>query len=77
MRTLPYGFPKVLVSTLASGNTRWHVDVSDIVMMPSLLDISGMNPMLEMVLRNAAHAVCGMADGSWTLRSFRARPCCR
>lgn len=61
MKSLPYGIPKVLVSTLASGNTRWHVDVSDIVMMPSLVDISGMNPMLELVLRNAAHAVCGMA----------------
>ncbi len=60
MRSLPYGIPKVLVSTLASGNTKWHVDVSDIVMMPSLVDISGMNPMLELVLRNAAHAVCGM-----------------
>lgn len=63
MRALPYGVPKVLVSTLASGNTRWHVDISDIVMMPSLLDISGLNPLLEMVLNNAAAAVCGMARG--------------
>lgn len=64
MRSLPYGFPKVLVSTLASGNTKWHVDTSDILMMPSLLDISGLNPMLEMVLRNAAKAVCGMGEGA-------------
>jgi uncharacterized protein (UPF0261 family) len=54
MRALPYGVPKFMVSTLASGNTRWHVDIADIVMIPSLLDIGGLNPMLEMVLNNAA-----------------------
>lgn len=63
MRALPYGVPKLLISTLASGNTRWHVDISDIVMMPSLLDVSGLNPMLRMVLNNAAAAICGMARG--------------
>ncbi len=63
MRALPYGVPKVMVSTLASGNTRWHVDIADIVMIPSLLDISGLNPMLEMVLNNAAWAVAGMVRG--------------
>lgn len=63
MRALPYGIPKLMVSTLASGNTRWHVDISDIVMMPSLLDIGGLNPLLEMVLNNAAAAICGMAAG--------------
>ena len=60
MRALPYGIPKMIVSTLASGNTRWHVDISDIIMIPSLLDIGGLNPMLKMVLSNAAHAVAGM-----------------
>ncbi|MGE5138120.1 MAG: Tm-1-like ATP-binding domain-containing protein, partial [Rudaea sp.] len=63
MRPLPYGVPKLLVSTLASGNTRWHLDISDIVMMPSVLDIGGLNPMLEMVLTNAANAIAGMAKG--------------
>lgn len=63
MRALPYGIPKVLVSTLASGNTRWHVDIADIVMIPSLLDISGSNPMLKMVLNNAAGAAVGMVNG--------------
>ena len=63
MRALPYGLPKLLVSTLASGNTRWHIDISDIVMMPSLLDIGGLNPMLCMVLNNAAQAIAGMAEG--------------
>jgi uncharacterized protein (UPF0261 family) len=63
MRALPYGIPKVMVSTLASGNTRWHVDIADIVMMPSLLDVGGLNPMLEMVLNNGAAAICGMVRG--------------
>jgi uncharacterized protein (UPF0261 family) len=63
MRALPYGIPKLIVSTLASGNTRWHVDISDIILIPSLLDIGGLNPMLKMVLNNAAHAVAGMVKG--------------
>lgn len=62
MRGLPYGIPKLLVSTLASGNTRWHVDISDIVMMPSILDIGGLNPILQMVLKNAAGAITGMVQ---------------
>lgn len=63
MRALPYGVPKFMVSTLASGNTRWHVDIADIVMIPSLLDIGGLNPMLEMVLNNAARGIVGMVEG--------------
>ena len=63
MRALPYGVPKFMVSTLASGNTRWHVDIADIVMIPSLLDIGGLNPMLEMVLNNAARGIAGMVHG--------------
>jgi uncharacterized protein (UPF0261 family) len=63
MRALPYGVPKFMVSTLASGNTRWHVDIADIVMIPSLLDIGGLNPMLEMVLNNAAQGIVGMVKG--------------
>jgi uncharacterized protein (UPF0261 family) len=63
MRGLPYGIPKLIVTTLASGNTRWHVDISDIILIPSLLDIGGLNPMLEMVLNNAAHGIVGMVKG--------------
>jgi len=62
MRGLPYGIPKLLVSTLASGNTRWHIDISDMLMMPSILDIGGLNPMLQMVLKNAAGAIAGMVQ---------------
>jgi uncharacterized protein (UPF0261 family) len=63
MRDLPYGLPKVLVSTLASGNTRVHVGISDIVMMPSVADVAGLHPLLELILSNAAHAVSAMARG--------------
>ncbi len=63
MRALPYGIPKMIVSTLASGNTRWHIDISDIIMVPSLLDIGGLNPMLKMVLNSAAYAIAGMVKG--------------
>ncbi|MGD2127029.1 MAG: Tm-1-like ATP-binding domain-containing protein [Desulfobacteraceae bacterium] len=69
MRALPYGMPKFMVSTLASGNTRWHVDISDIIMIPSLLDIGGLNPMLEMVLRNAAYGIAGMVQGHGPYRA--------
>ncbi len=63
MRELPYGFPKVLVSTLASGNTRVHVGDSDIIMMPSVSDVAGLHPLLERILSNAARAVAAMAQG--------------
>ena len=69
MRALPYGIPKMIVSTLASGNTRWHVDISDIIMIPSLLDIGGLNPMLEMILRNAAAGIAGMVRGHHPYRA--------
>jgi uncharacterized protein (UPF0261 family) len=62
MRGLPYGVPKIVVSTLASGNTRWHVGDSDLILMPSIMDLGGLNPLLEMVLRNAAGAINGMAN---------------
>ena len=63
MRELPYGFPKVLVSTLASGNTRVHLGISDIVMVPSIVDVAGLNPLLAMVLGNAARAIAAMVMG--------------
>ncbi len=62
MRALPYGFPKVMVSTMASGNVSHWVDIKDITMMFSVTDIMGLNPMMRKVLANAAGAVCGMAN---------------
>jgi uncharacterized protein (UPF0261 family) len=62
MRELPYGFPKVMVSTMASGNVAPWVDIKDITMMFSVADIMGLNPVTRKILANAAAAVCGMAD---------------
>ena len=62
MRELPYGIPKIMVSTLASGDTSAYVDTSDIMMMPSITDIAGLNSISRMVLANAAHALLGMMD---------------
>ncbi|TIS91123.1 Tm-1-like ATP-binding domain-containing protein [Mesorhizobium sp.] len=60
MRTLPLGLPKIMVSTLASGDTAPYVDVSDIVMMPSVTDMAGLNRLSRVVLHNAAQAIAGM-----------------
>lgn len=62
MRTLPVGIPKVMVSSMASGNMRPYVGTSDITMMHSVVDISGLNRISRRILRNAALAVCGMAE---------------
>ena len=61
MRALPIGVPKLLVSTVAAGDTRPYVDTTDIMLLPSIVDISGINPISERILRNAAGAVAGMA----------------
>lgn len=61
MRDLPVGFPKLLVSTVASGDTRPYVGASDISMMSSIVDISGINQLSERVLTNAAGSIAGMA----------------
>ena len=60
MRELPVGVPKVMVSTMASGNTAPYVDVKDISMMYSVVDIAGLNAISRAVLANAAGAICGM-----------------
>src|SRR3989304_2509935 len=62
MRALPYGFPKVMVSTMASGNVAPWVDIKDITMMFSVTDIMGLNPVSRKILANAAGAVSGMAN---------------
>jgi uncharacterized protein (UPF0261 family) len=61
MQELPYGFPKMIVSTLASGNVASYVGIKDIAMMPSVGDILGLNPLLRRILSNAAGAAYGMA----------------
>jgi uncharacterized protein (UPF0261 family) len=60
MRALPIGLPKVMVSTMASGNTAPYVGSSDITFMYSVVDVSGLNSVSRRVLGNAAAAIAGM-----------------
>lgn len=62
MRTLPIGLPKLMVSTLASGDTAPFVGVSDIIMVPSITDLAGLNRISMTVLGNAARAIVAMAE---------------
>ena len=62
MRALPIGFPKVMVSTLASGNTAQYLGVKDIVMFPSIVDVAGLNRISRQILTRAAGAICGMVE---------------
>lgn len=61
MRVLPLGVPKVMVSTLASGDVAPYVDVSDIVMVPSITDLAGLNRISRLVLHNAAQMIAAVA----------------
>ena len=60
MRELPVGVPKLLVSTMASGQTAPYVDVKDLTLMYSVVDIAGLNPVSRRILANAAGAISGM-----------------
>lgn len=62
MRALPIGFPKLMVSTLASGHTAHYVGVKDILMMPSIVDVAGLNRISREILTRAAGAICGMVE---------------
>lgn len=63
MRALPVGVPKLLVSTMACGDTAPYVDAADVTMMYSVVDIAGLNSVSERILRNAANGIAGMAQG--------------
>jgi uncharacterized protein (UPF0261 family)/ABC-type branched-subunit amino acid transport system ATPase component len=62
MRALPLGLPKIMVSTVASGDVRSYVGPSDIMMMYSITDVQGLNAISRQVLGNAAQAMAGMAQ---------------
>ncbi|TDX32575.1 Tm-1-like ATP-binding domain-containing protein [Rhodovulum visakhapatnamense] len=64
MRALPVGVPKLIVSTLASGNVAPYVGPSDITMMPSVTDVAGLNRISRVILGNAARAIAGMAKAA-------------
>lgn len=73
MRALPFGVPKLMVSTLASGQVKQFVGVRDIMMMYSVVDISGINRISRTVLSNAAEAMAGMVRGLQSGRQERAQ----
>ena len=60
MRALPVGVPKLMVTTVASGDTSAYVGTTDITMMPSIVDVSGLNRISRSIFSNAAGAICGM-----------------
>ena len=62
MRALPIGVPKVMVSTMASGNVAQYVGTSDIVMMPSIVDVAGLNKISKLIFSNAVLAIVGMVN---------------
>ena len=64
MRALPIGFPKVMVSTLASGNTAPYLGSKDIVMIPAIVDVAGINRISRAIFENAAGAICGMVEAA-------------
>jgi uncharacterized protein (UPF0261 family) len=71
MRSLPVGVPKLLVSTLASGDTRPYVGDVDVTMMYSVVDIAGVNSVSARILSNAAGAIAGMANATVPPRDHR------
>lgn len=62
MRSLPLGVPKVMVSTVAGADVSGYVGVKDIVMIPAVVDVSGVNRISREVFARAAGAVCGMVE---------------
>ncbi|MER6215223.1 Tm-1-like ATP-binding domain-containing protein [Streptomyces sp. NPDC001674] len=74
MRALPLGVPKLMVSSMASGDVSSYVGSSDITLMHSVVDIAGINSVSAPVLANAAEAVAGMAKGFARSALDRGRP---
>ncbi|MEP1614021.1 MAG: ABC transporter permease [Roseobacter sp.] len=73
-RALPVGVPKMIVSTIASGNVAQYVGPSDITMMHSVADVQGINSITRDVLSNAAHAVAGMVAGRLSAKPVEDKP---
>jgi uncharacterized protein (UPF0261 family)/ABC-type branched-subunit amino acid transport system ATPase component len=75
MRALPVGVPKLIISTVASGDVARYVGPSDIVMMHSVTDVQGLNSISRQVLANGAHAMAGMVKArAAERREARGRP---
>lgn len=63
-RSLPVGLPKFIVSTVASGQTQPYIGTSDLILIPSVVDICGINRVSRVILSNAGAAFAGMVLGS-------------
>jgi uncharacterized protein (UPF0261 family) len=75
MRALPLGFPKVMVSTVAAGNVAPYLGVKDIIMVPSIVDVAGLNRFSRAVFIRAAATVCVLAEANSTMpRETDAKP---
>lgn len=74
MRALPYGVPKLMVSTLASGQVQPYVGVRDILMLNSVTDLCGLNRLTRQVLENAATAMIGMVSNRLLAASHPDKP---
>jgi uncharacterized protein (UPF0261 family) len=68
MRKLPIGLPKIMISTLASGDVAPYVGVSDIIMMPAITDMAGLNRISRVIFQNAAQAMAAMSANPPTIR---------
>ena len=73
MRALPVGFPKVMVTTLASGNTAPYVGTKDVVLFPAVVDVSGINRVSRVIFENAAGAIGGMVEAAEARKSDSAQ----
>lgn len=69
MRALPIGVPKVMVSTMASGDVSPYVGTSDIIMIPSVVDVEGLNDISKVIFQNASNAIAGMVQNKKPIES--------
>lgn len=60
MRALPIGVPKMIISTMASGDVSQYIDTSDLILIPSIVDVEGLNDISRRIFTNAVNALCGM-----------------
>ena len=67
MRQLPVGVPKVMISTMASGQVSHYVGTNDIIMVPSIVDVAGINKISRQIFNNAAHAIAGMVKFEYNI----------
>ncbi|MCX5805849.1 MAG: Tm-1-like ATP-binding domain-containing protein [Proteobacteria bacterium] len=71
MRSLPFGFPKLIASTMASRDVREYVGTKDIVMFHTVADLLGFNDFIRLILAQASHAICGMMEKPWNFEQSR------